>query len=443
VCAQGHPSAGLAGRAEVSVRRKHIALAWLAIGALVVVTAGCGARAPGRAPALGASAGGSVYNLRAARAEAQHLLGLIRLPPGARPSADMPAGAGATLSSYSVSVPVVPHLVDRHEFFTAPGTPASVIGWMELHRPAGSGQDDSGADSAGGQWTSFAFTSIHGFAIWPELVVNAVPARGGSVAFRVDAQVAPLPRLPGSGRGTGDIRVVELGTMLGSFGYELRCDPAGGTVPQSARICAAIARRPALLYSFPGPDHSCPAGAATVSISGSWNGKPLRSTFSVCTGGQEQQAAAWTMLLPSMTALGAVHVDRGIGLVSLGEREAAVLGLLRGPQGAPRPCSRCTRSFGAGFSAGYGGGPAEWAGWTVSFAASRVTQIESDLPLTVAGAPVSGSLVSLRHMLPGWRLQACGTSRALVHSSPGGRTLIVYSGAAFQRVIVTTARSGC
>jgi hypothetical protein len=423
--------------------RKYCTLAWLAIGTLLAVTAGCGARAPGRGPALGASDGGSVYNLRAARAEAQHLLGLILLPPSARPSARLPAGAGAALSSYSVNVPVVPHLVDLHEFFTITGTPASVISWLQLHRPAGSSQDDSGTGSAGEQWTSFAFKSMPGFATWPDLVVNAVPARGGSVAVRVDAQVAPQPRLPGSGRGAGDIRVVELGTMLGSFGYELRCDPAGGTVPHPAGICAAIARRPALLYSFPGPDHSCPAGAPTVSIAGSWDGKPLRSTFSVCTGGQESQAAEWAALLPGTTALGTVHVDRGIGLVSLGEREVAVLDLLGGPRRAPAPCSPCTRSFGAGFSVGYGAGPAQWAGWTVSFAASRVTQIESNLPLTLAGTPVTGGLASLRPRLPGWRLQTCVAASALAHSSPGGRTLIVYRGAAFQHVIVTTARSGC
>jgi hypothetical protein len=423
--------------------RKHFALAWLAIGALVTVTAGCAARASGSGPAIGASTGGSVYNLRAARAEGRQLLGLIRLPPGARPSARMPAGAAAALSSYSVSVPVVPHLVDLHEFFTAPGTPGSVIGWMQQHRPAGSSQDDSGAGSAGQQWTSFAFTSIRGFAIWPGLVVNAVPAPGGSVAARVDAQVAPRPRLPGSGRDAGHVRVVELGTMLGSFGYELRCGPAGGTVPRPARICAAIARRPALLYSFPGPDHSCPAGAPMVSIAGSWNGNPLHSTFSVCTGGQEQQAAEWAGLLPSTTALATVRLDRGIGLVSLGERAAAVLDLLRGPQRAPRPCSHCTRSFGAGFSVGYGGGPAQRAGWTVSFTASRVTLIETNLPLTIAGAPVSSGLASLRRLLSGWRLQACGATRALVHNSPSGRTLIVYRGATFQCVIVTTERSGC
>jgi len=422
--------------------RKPFALAWLVMGALAAVTAGCAARGPA-GPAIGASVGGPVYNLPAARAEAGRLLGMVRLPPGARLSVRAPAGGGAALSSYAVNVPVVPHLVDRHEFFVAAGTPASVIGWMQRHRPAGSSQDDSGGGSAGEQWTSFAFRSVHGFAAWPDLVVNAVGARGSRVAVRVDAQVAPQPRLPGTGRGAGDVRVVELGTMLGSFGYELRCGPPAGTVPHPARICAAITRDPALLYSFPGPGHSCPPGGPTVSIAGSWNGKPLHSMFSVCTGGQERQAGVWAGLLPSTTALGTVHIDQGIGLVSLGEREVAIVGLLRGPQRAPGLCRRCTRSFGAGFSASYGGGSTLRAGWTVSFAGSRVMRIESDVQLTVAGASASRGLASLRRGLPGWRIRRCGATRALVHSSPAGQTLVVYRGAAFQSVIVTTARSGC
>jgi len=198
----------------VPATRQHFALAWLVTGSLAAVTAGCAARGPGGGPTIGASVGGPVYNVPAARAEARRLLRLVPLPPGARPSARQPAGTGAALSSYSVSVPVVPHLVDMHEFFVGPGTPASVIGWMQQHRPAGSRQDDSGGGPPGEQWTSFAFSSIHGFAGWPDLVVNAVRAGGGRVAVRVDAQVAPQPRLPGTGGGAGDVRVIELGTRL-------------------------------------------------------------------------------------------------------------------------------------------------------------------------------------------------------------------------------------
>jgi len=79
----------------------------------------------------------------------------------------------------------------------------------------------------------------------------------------------------------------------------------------------------------------------------------------------------------------------------------------------------------------------------VSFAGSRVTRIDSDVELTIAGAIASSGLASLHRRLPGWRIQTCGATRALVHSSPAGRTLVIYRGAAFQRVIITTARSGC
>jgi hypothetical protein len=70
-------------------------------------------------------------------------------------------------------------------------------------------------------------------------------------------------------------------------------------VPDPARICAAILADPGLLHSFPGPDHSCPAGSPVISIAGTWDHEPLRSTFSACTGGQEQQAADWAALLPA------------------------------------------------------------------------------------------------------------------------------------------------
>jgi hypothetical protein len=240
-----------------------------------------------------------VYDVRAARREAKRLLALIRLPPGARRQAREPSGAGQALASYSINVPVVPHLVDVHEYFVLrSSTPADVIDWMQRHPPPRTIQGDYGTSSGrGGQWTSFEFRRISGFAFRPDLVANAVAIPGGEVAVRVDAQTAPRPRLPSNGRGPGELRVVFSGLMHGPITYRLRCDPSGGTVPDPARVCAAIAADPALLYSFPGPDHSCPAGGPAVTLTGTWNGKPLHSSFSVCTGGQEQQAGRWAALL--------------------------------------------------------------------------------------------------------------------------------------------------
>ena len=79
----------------------------------------------------------------------------------------------------------------------------------------------------------------------------------------------------------------------------------------------------------------------------------------------------------------------------------------------------------------------------MSFTGSQVTRIDSNVELTVTGAPASSGLASLHRRLPGWHIQTCGATRALVHSSSAGRTLVIYRGAAFQRAVITTARSGC
>jgi hypothetical protein len=286
-------------------RGLHLALAVVAVVAVASVSGCSSSTRPVSSTAvlshpISSHPASPVYDLRVARREAKRLLAMIRLPPGARRQAREPSGAGQALASYSVNVPVVPHLVDLHEYFVvSSSTPADVIDWMQRHPPERSVQGDYGTSSGrgGGQWTSFVFRRIRGFAIWPDLVANAVAISGGEVAVRVDAQSAPRPRLPSNGRGPGELRVVFSGLMHGPISYRLRCDPSGGTVPDAPRVCAAIAADPALLYSFPGPDHSCPPGGPAISLTGTWNGKPLRSSFSVCTGGQEQQAGRWAELL--------------------------------------------------------------------------------------------------------------------------------------------------
>ncbi len=397
------------------------------------------------AAVAGLAFGAPVYHDQAARREAKRLLRLVALPAGARPSAHEPKGAGVALGS-APGGPVLPHLVDRHAFFVVPGTTDSVVDWVNGHRPMGSTRSDSGSDSGPGEyvrWTSFEFGPIPGVLRLREIDVSAEQLRRGVVAVRVDAQVAPLPKLPGNGRGPGAIRVVEVGTLNGSFGFELSCDPPGGTVPHPARICATILADPALLYSFPGPDHSCPVGAPTVSLAGTWHHRRLRSTFSPCTGGQEQQAADWAEMLPSASTEAAVHTDRGIGLVRLGEAEHAVVDLLRGAGAPPAPCQSCTRTFSAGFSIGYGPGPAQPAGWTITFFHQRVGAIESNVPgLTIDGHAATQGFRRLRKTLRGWSTRACSQIHELVHSSARGATFIVYD-SNFERLIVTAEAASC
>jgi hypothetical protein len=340
---------------------------------------------------------------------------------------------------------VYPGLVDEHAFFTVAGTKASVLGYATAHGPRGARQGDSGSSSRGEAWRSFDFGSVAGVLALRELVVSVIQIGPGEVAIRVDSQVAPLPVLPGEGRGPGRVRVVESGTTLGQFGFTLRCDPAGGTMPQPARICAAIARDSTLLYSFPGPDHSCPFGAPAVSLVGSWDGKPLRSSFSECVGGQEAQAGKWASLLPSISSLATIALDRRIGLVRLGEREAAALDLLRGRSPTPRSCPNCTRHFRGGFSIGYGAHGSEPASWTVAFSHGLVSLIAGNFGFTIGSAVVSQGYTSLRSSLAarGWTATRCGSERWLEHRSDRGSTLIIYGPHAYRETFVSATPFAC
>jgi hypothetical protein len=410
----------------------------LTIGACSA-SSGLASSSAGRWHSGSSSRHGPVYDVRAARREAKRLLSLVPLPPNARRQAREPAGAGRALASYAVNVPVVPHLVDLHEYFVVPASSAAhVMDWMEHHRPAGSSQGDSGSSSGHGeQWTSFDFQHIRGFEIWPDVVANAVGISGGRVALRVDAQTAPRPRLPSTGRAPGDLRVVDLTRMLG---YRLRCDPAGGTLPDPARACAAISADPALLHSVPGPDHSCPPGGPSVSLSGTWGARVVHSSFSICTGGQEEDADRWSTLLPSGQALSKVRVDRGIGPVRVGERERQVVELLRGPHPAPAPCRSCLRKFQAGFAGDYGGGF-----WTVTFSRAVVRQVAVDFPVTIDGAQVRRGYNRLQRTLRGWTHRSCAGVLEFAHRSARGSTVVIYGSRLrfYKRVVVSRARVAC
>jgi hypothetical protein len=72
-----------------------------------------------------------------------------------------------------------------------------------------------------------------------------------------------------------------------------------------------------------------------------------------------------------------------------------------------------------------------------------VTRVETNVQVMVGGFYVTSGLAHLHHQLGGWLIRTCGSDTALVHSSVTGRTLVLYHGTTFQRVIVTTARSGC
>jgi len=90
-----------------------------------------------------------------------------------------------------------------------------------------------------------------------------------------------------------------------------------------------------------------------------------------------------------------------------------------GPRRAPGPCWRCKHSFGADFSVGYGGGPTQQAGRTVSFTRAG----DADRQRRGADnrrAPASSGPASLHRMLAAARAWPAGkaTSPAMVPPDP-------------------------
>jgi hypothetical protein len=160
--------------------------------AVVVLSAGSSAVSFAAASSNSASARSSA-SLRAARVEAGRLLRSWPLPPGARRRVREPAGGGVSLASYHLFHGTWARTVDLHEFFVVPSaTPRSVIKWMGRHRPTGASPGDNGSDPQTGERSNtLFFLRLRRFQHWPDLLINAVPIRGGAVAVRVDAQVGP------------------------------------------------------------------------------------------------------------------------------------------------------------------------------------------------------------------------------------------------------------
>jgi hypothetical protein len=331
----------------------------------------------------------------------------------------------------------LPHLVDLTEFFVTPRSPGKVIGWVESHAPRRSWPVAAGVDSV-----SFGMPASGAGIRLLVLEVRAVQDGSNRSAVRVDAIPATAPTAA-DGKGPGALRVVEGSDELGEFGYELRCQPAGGTLPDPARICRAIRHDPSLLYSYPGPPHSCPAGTGFVSLIGTWQHKPLKSSFSECSSGLERQDIRWLALLPNLSEVHNVRVDHGIGPITLGEPEAEVIDFLRGSRSAPPPCPSCTRTFPAGGIVQYGPpDPFEQLAWKVSFENSRLVEIWSDIELFLEGMPINTSFSNLRDHLYGWTTATCGQTQELIHSSATATTAIVYQ-TAYRYVTVTSRPPQC
>ena len=112
---------------------------------------------------------------------------------------------------------------------------------------------------------------------------------------------SPSGRGPGSASPTpsaawGELTIVVRDATEQESTWTLTCDPAGGTHPDPAAACAALTVHAAAALPPVAKDAMCTqiyGGPETASITGTWQGQPVRSTFSRTNG---CEIARWNML---------------------------------------------------------------------------------------------------------------------------------------------------
>jgi hypothetical protein len=174
-------------------------------------------------------------NERAARRDARALLDLVRLPTGAVRSATEPAGGGIALArpGYTTASSA---LVDRHAWWTVPGSFSNAAAFVKAHPPTGAKRTTTGSAIQSGSITeTFVGFSLptNPVVLWQrQLVVVIAQLPDGVTGIRVDAEVewtVPRPageRVPRA----ADLLTVTRGTMPGWP------PPVSRTVTDRARI---------------------------------------------------------------------------------------------------------------------------------------------------------------------------------------------------------------
>jgi hypothetical protein len=137
-------------------------------------------------------------NRSAAAHNAERLLSLAVLPPGATRVSTEPRGDDKLLDK-PPSQPTG-QIVDRSDWWHVPAAFASVVAFLAAHPPSGSAPGGSGDLSGPGvpdnQMRSFSFPPIGAVVSMRTLSLDAVALRGGATGIRVDAQETWIvPRL--------------------------------------------------------------------------------------------------------------------------------------------------------------------------------------------------------------------------------------------------------
>jgi Protein of unknown function (DUF4232) len=182
----------------------------------------------------GAFAGGaplakrSVSNREAARADVARELGELSLPAGAR-SVRVDPSEWRVLRRYPPGgQSSLTNLIDAHAYWRVPGTPASVITWIDAHAPAGSrttGPYTRATPKVGPAVEGLAFTfgAVQPLTIKPsdtvisrQLTVEVTEATGGGSAVRADGQAVWILARPSWERIPAGVRALTVIARAGT-----------------------------------------------------------------------------------------------------------------------------------------------------------------------------------------------------------------------------------
>jgi len=193
-----------------------------------------------------------------AAADAGAILASFAVPTGARRLSAAPTVEDGVLKS-PAQLPGSPDLVDKAEWWIAPGAPQSVLGWEARHLPHRFSAAGTGTGSGPGftTWTRIAsLPDIPAVLDSRELVVTAVQD-GDETAIRVDAQVTWQPARPASEKIPAAAKAVTVSLDVG-LNQGGKKPPKSVTITDSATVRTLTALVNGLAL-FPPGSFNCPA----------------------------------------------------------------------------------------------------------------------------------------------------------------------------------------
>ena len=257
-------------------RARHLPTASLALGAVAALAlSGCGTVHAKGADPTGKPTGSTGVPVTSAKsparpsptpkqraeADADSILASFAVPKGARRLSAAPTVEKGVLKT-APQVPATPDLVDKAEWWIAPGAPQSVLAWEAKHvshrfSTAGTGHGWGPGFTSWSQ--NFSLPDIPA-VLDSRLLLVTVVQDGDKTAIRVDGQVTWQPARPAGEKIPAAARAVTIAMKLG-FNQDGRKPPKPVTITDWAKVGALKALINGLT-PFPPGMFSCPADFA-------------------------------------------------------------------------------------------------------------------------------------------------------------------------------------